>query len=75
MRKKENKVSFYIPDNNRKRFYTCPKDHIDKLQIWNCIAIIKCIECNNVYVMLATGRKPLNKQLKTEHNVITAHNK
>lgn len=30
---------------------------------------------NNVYVMPATGRKFLNKQLKTECNAITAHSK
>lgn len=75
MKGKESKISFYIPDNNRKRFYTCPKDHIDKLQRWNCIAIIKCMDCNNVYVIPATGRKPLNKQLKTECNAITTHSK
>lgn len=73
IKEKERKISFYIPDNNRNRFYTCPKDHTEKLQIWNSIAIIKCKECNNIYIMPATGKKPLNKLLKTERNAITIH--
>lgn len=71
--KQKSNVNFYVPTNCRKEFYTCPKDKVDKLQSWNCIARVLCRNCKNMYVIPITGKMSLKMVLKDRTNAIHKH--
>ncbi|CAD7079671.1 unnamed protein product [Hermetia illucens] len=79
-RNKGMKVSSYVPNAYRTKFFVCPKDKLARVMVWNCIATIRCPLCKITGITECRGSKLIgeciieDKSIIKEHILNTGHN-
>lgn len=72
-RNKGMKVSSYVPNVNRTKFFVCPKDKVPRVMVWNCIATISCPPCKITWITECRGSKPLGECITEKKSLINKH--